>query len=241
MDDRVRLYCGDCLTLMRDIPDGSVDEVVTDPPYNVGFDYRSIDDSRPDYEAWCGQWFAELERVCRGPILLSCGIVNLGMWYRIKTPKWIVCWWKPAAMGRSPVGFCNWEPMPLYGQLKRREGCDVIRASIKPNREMDGHPCPKPVSWGIGCVELVSDPGMIVLDPFMGIGTVGLACQKLGRRFIGIEIDSVYFSNSAERLNGTTREPLFGRLAAAATPLFDAIPAAPPLAAVEAEGDAGRA
>ncbi|MGE9270973.1 MAG: DNA-methyltransferase [Verrucomicrobiales bacterium] len=59
------LHCGDCLEVLPTIPDGSLDLVVTSPPYNLGIRYRSFDDtaSRGNFLAWCRQWCAEIRRV----------------------------------------------------------------------------------------------------------------------------------------------------------------------------------
>jgi len=197
-----RLYLGDCLDVLPKLADGGVDAVVTDPPYNVGLNYEgdATADNKPEYQAWCIDWFVELRRICTGAVTISCGIVNLAMWCKIEDPHWVLCWWKPSGMGRSPVGFCNWEPMPMWGKTKGKGKCDVIRAPIIPNRALDGHPCPKPIEWGCGFVELLSEAGMIVCDPFMGLGTVGVACVRLGRKFIGIEKEPKYFDIACRRI-----------------------------------------
>ena len=110
-------------------------------------------------------------------------------------------------MGRSPVGFCNWEPMLLYGKSKSRSGCDVVRATIKPDKDLEGHPCPKPLEWGIGFSKLVTKEGMTILDPFMGSGTTGVACANLGRKFIGIEIEPKYFDIACKRIEIAYQQP----------------------------------
>lgn len=198
-DDAV-LYLGDALEVLPTLEAGSIDAVVTDPPYNVGFGYASTNDQRDDYAEWCAAWFAHLKRIARGPVVLTPGVVNVALWCGIEPPRWILCWWKPAAMSRSPVGFCNWEPALLYGKPLKRNGCDVIRAPIKPDRDMDGHPCPKPLQWGVGFVDLLTKPAMTVLDPFMGSGTTGIACARTGRKFVGVEIDPGYFDIARVRI-----------------------------------------
>jgi len=207
LGENVELHLGDCLDVLRDMPDNSVDAVVTDPPYNVGFSYNIVDDRKTNYQAWCSEWFKELKRICNGATCISCGHVNISMWCAIEPPKWVLCWWKPAAMGRSPVGFCNWEPMILYGTSKNRAGCDVVRATIKPDKMLDGHPCPKPIDWGVGFVNLLSKPGDTVLDPFMGSGTTGVACVQTGRNFIGIEIDPTYYAIAEKRIREAQMQP----------------------------------
>jgi len=198
----IKLILGDCLEEMKKIPDKSIDLVLTDPPYNVGLNYCN-GDKRIDYKKWCKCWFIELERICKGTIAFSCGIVNVGMWCSIKNPKWILCWWKPATMGRSIVGFNNWEPVLMYGKFIGKGGCDVVKAVIKPDKELEGHPCPKPLNWAKGFIQILSKREMGVLDPFMGSGTTGVACKELGRNFIGIEIEPKYFAIAQRRINQT--------------------------------------
>jgi len=64
----------------------------------------------------------------------------------------------------------------------------------------DEHITPKPIGLMLELVELFTDPGDIVLDPFCGSGTTGVACLRLGRRFIGVEMDSKYAALALDRL-----------------------------------------
>ena len=58
----ITLHLGDCLTVMRDIPDKSIDLITTDPPYNIG---KAEWDKIPDYVEWCGKWIMECQRVLK--------------------------------------------------------------------------------------------------------------------------------------------------------------------------------
>jgi len=202
---------GDCLDVLRTIPAGSVDAVVTDPPYGVGFKYDSYDDNttREQFVTWARGWFVECRRVAQ--TVLITGQARLPDYAIIEPWKWLLAWQKPAAMGRSPVGFCNWEPIAMWGR-GGRDGCDWICCPIRPDPSLNGHPCPKPVGWGIGQLKLIDWAG-VILDPFTGSGTTGVAAIKTGRRFIGIEIDEGY-ANIARR-----------RIAEAANHLFAGGPA----------------
>jgi site-specific DNA-methyltransferase (adenine-specific) len=218
--ERWRLVEGDCLDVLRAMPANSVDAVVTDPPYNVGLDYDSdvTGDRRHDYREWCGQWLTELRRICLGPVLVSCGVANLGIWHAIEKPRWVICWWKPASSGRCAVGFNNWEPMLLYGKLPVTV-CDVVRtteqASLPARHKKEGiaHPCPKPVEWAVKQAAMATKPGGLVLDPFAGSGTTGVACLQTGRRFIGVEISPAYCAIARKRLQeAEDAAPLFAGL-----------------------------
>lgn len=181
----------DCLEFLKTLPDGSVDAVVTDPPYNVGIKYgpgTNDNRSREDFIEWARAWFVECRRVAT--TVLITGQARLPDYAAIEPWKWLLAWYKPAAMGRSPVGFCNWEPIAMWGKGGNR-GVDVIRAPIVPDPDLDGHPCPKPLEWAIGQLKLLPW-AKTVLDPFAGSGTTGVACIQTGRNFIGTEIDPTY-------------------------------------------------
>ncbi len=207
----VRLHLGDCLAVLPTLESGSVDCIVTDPPYNVGFEYAddSSRDRKDDYASWCASWFTHCHRVARS-VAISCGHFNVGVWATMSPPpSWWLAWWKPAAMGRCAVGFSNWEPIAFWGKAWKQD-CDVIRALIVPDRSLDGHPCPKPVEWAARQIAMMCPPGGTVLDPFMGSGTVGVACARSGRRFIGIEKVPDYFAIAERRIrDAQTGGPLF--------------------------------
>lgn len=75
----------------------------------------------------------------------------------------------------------------------------------KHNPDSAGHETQKPLSLMLELVELFTDPGELVLDPFCGSGTTGVACLRLGRRFIGIERDEKYAAVARERLEAESK------------------------------------
>jgi len=77
---------------------------------------------------------------------------------------------------------------------------------LMPPRERH-HPNEKPLAMVEHFVRLHSHPGDMVLDPFMGSGTTGVACVRLGRRFTGIEIDQAHFDTACKRIEAATKEP----------------------------------
>lgn len=196
---------GDCLELLRALPDGSVDAVVTDPPYNVGCEYDGYKDRRDDYRDWCAAWLTELKRVCNGPILISCGVGNLGVWHSIEPPRWVLSWWKPASAGRCVVGFNNWEPILYYGKgITGR--CDVIRTTeqaalpVMSKKRPINHPCPKPVEWAAKQVQIATAEGETVLDCFGGSGSTAVACVQEGRSCVLIEQSPKYAGIARRRV-----------------------------------------
>ncbi len=199
LDDAVCIVHADAREVLPLLATGSVDLVLTDPPYNVGIFYGpSVDDSRANYEGWCRDWFKDCQRL-GDVVAVSCGMANIGLWANICKPDWWIAWQKPAAMGRSFVGFNNWEPIALYGKPPK-EIVDTFVAPIVPDIAVEGHPCPKPLKWAKWQVANLSGEGDTILDPFMGSGTTLRAAKDLGRRAIGIEIEERYCEIAAKRM-----------------------------------------
>lgn len=203
-DGRHCLYLGDCRSIIPGLR--PVDITLTDPPYNVGMNYGTHNDSMSlqDFTEWVRSWFTSCRRISETVLVTGQG--GLPQFAIIEPWKWLLCWWKPASMGRSPVGFCNWEPIALWGKGSS-EGCDVLRSGIIPKVELDGHPCPKPLGWALG--QLVLFPNAeTILDPFTGSGTTGVACIRTGRRFIGIEIHQPYADIAVRRMEQELSQPM---------------------------------
>lgn len=122
-------------------------------------------------------------------------------------------WHKTNPMPRNMnLHFVNSTEAWIYFIYKKKTGTfnndgamyhDFIETSVTSNgeRRYGKHPTQKPESLMAHFIELLSNPGEVVLDPFMGSGTTGVAAKKLSRNFIGIEIDDSYFRISEARIN----------------------------------------
>lgn len=200
---------GDCLKIMPEIPDGSFDLVLTDPPYNgksIGPNKRvySLGDMQlPDkeYKKFCKDWFKEAKRI--GKVLVfTPGIANT---HNYPQPNWIICWYKPASVSFNRMGGYNaWEPIFVYGKRAgdERLGQDVMKVNTLkftkgPEKE---HPCPKPPELWSKLIKIFSKKGDTIFDPFMGSGTTALYARNLGRQWQGIEINPAYIEISNKRL-----------------------------------------
>ena len=199
--DGWRMYLGDCREVLPTL--GACDLVLTDPPYNVGIDYGEHTNdrmTRDEFIAWAREWFT----ACRSKskTVTIFGQARLPDYAVIEPWKWLLCWHKPAAMGRSPVGFCSWEPVAMWGDGSKAGMTDHFVAPIVVHDDV-GHPCPKPVRAMRGVLDRFPDAATI-LDPFTGSGTTGVACIETGRKFVGIEIDEGYFRTACNRLRSAT-------------------------------------
>jgi len=192
-----RLYHGDCLEILPHLE--PVDLVLTDPPYNEGINYGAETNDNMNEDYWIG-WMKprfNLFKNIGDTVLISTGIERLAWYAKIEQWKWLFCWYKPASMGRCSVGFTNWEPVAAWGSVKGK-GVDVIKAVIKPSKMLSGHPCPKPVGWALGFLNIFKEGA--VVDPFLGSGTTAVACERLKRKWIGIEISKEYCDIAVKRI-----------------------------------------
>ena len=191
----ITIYHGDCRDVLPVLD--PVDLVLTDPPYNVGVEYESHDDRMGDqaYAAWCAEWFNALNDDKRKIIFPGHG--NLPVWWAIRKPSAIGCWYKPGNPARGGVfQFCEWEPWLYWGPFLATSG--VIRATVSEQADTGDHPCPKPLPL---FRKLISQANpATVLDPFMGSGTTLRAAKDLGRKAIGIEIEERYCEIAAKRM-----------------------------------------
>ncbi len=203
-DDWATIYCGDCLEIMPLMESDSVDLVLTDPPYNVGLEYDGKTDwmTFEAYEQWCSNWFYQLEakRKERGKIIIFPGHGNLDMWFRIRRPHGIACWFKPGSPRHGGIfQWCEWEPFLVYDpSCKAIGGSDVFRSSQFNQCDTENHPCPKPFNLFLEILTRIKPD--LVFDPFLGSGTTCLASKNLNRKSIGIEINPRYCEISVRRL-----------------------------------------
>ena len=214
----VSLYLGDCREILPTL--GKVDAVVTDPPYGVGLaanynykdrqSYASFDDTPENISEIVVPTIAACREMATR-VALTPGVKNL---FRYPRPDHIGAIYYPAGAGCNSWGFTCWQPIIFYGKDpyggkgSRPDSFESTEAA-----EKNGHPCPKPIGQMLKLVERATLRGETILDPFMGSGTTGVAAVRLGRRFIGIEIDPGYFDISCRRLTDALRQPdLFIRI-----------------------------
>ena len=194
---------GDCLDALRAMPDGSVDAIVTDPPYGVGLKYKSFDDTREAIAAFAKQWIPEAIRVAK----IVAFTPGKGNQWLYPEPTWQLGWAVKAGSGRCSWGFHCYHPIMVYGKdpyLARGLGGrpdTLFLNTAKASVGKDKHPCAKPIEVMRWLINRVDPTGKaIILDPFAGSGTTGVACVETGRSFIGIEMDAGYVEIARARI-----------------------------------------
>lgn len=216
------LYLGDCREILPTL--GKVDAVVTDPPYGVNFDgkagrYRNEPSAkRSDTYASYNDTPENFENVVipalRDALALACsGLVFMASINVQLLPRGELGGiYLPAGCGSGSWGFQNFMHVMFYG-------VDPYLASGKGRRpngkyglygndsNQVAHPCSKPLAAMLWAVGRASLDAHTILDPFMGSGTTGVACVKLGRKFIGIEIEPRYFDSACRRIEQAYAQP----------------------------------
>lgn len=192
------LYLADCREVL---PSLRADAIVTDPPYGVGVEYDGFDDTAENVAALAAEWLP-LAREAATRVCFTSGVVQQWLYPR---PDWVLAWFQGAGGARGNWGFSMWQPVLCYGPdpfLAASEGArpDTIYTALTRTGTFGiRHPCPKPEEVWMRLVPRVSIEGVIA-DPFMGSGTTGVACARLGRGFIGIEKSPAYFDEACRRV-----------------------------------------
>jgi DNA modification methylase len=197
------LYLADCRDVLPTL--AKVDAVVTDPPYGIGkdgqdcssgghggrkaYEFRGWDKSRPDAETFRLMLAAASNHIIWGGNYFADMLPPTG--------KWLV-WDKGQRINQSD-GELAWTCFD--GALRIFE---MNRVALL----LEGavHPTQKPVEVMVWSLQHVPN-AVTILDPFMGSGTTGVACIKLGRQFIGIERDELYFDIACRRIEKARLQP----------------------------------
>lgn len=232
----IDLRQGDCLELLKDIPDKTIDLIVTDPPYNVSATngggtinkVKKLNKSLKDLvETNITNGYdietlgEEFMRVMKEPnIYLWCNKTQIPEYFKFYVEKYkckfdILCWHKNNALPTYSNKYLSDTEYLLYfrkgkGKCFPKSYEDAKTYYIAPINHKDKkkykHPTIKPLDITEKVIKNSSKENDIILDPFMGSGTTGVACKQLNRNFIGIELLEEYFNIAKERINSIVRK-----------------------------------
>lgn len=197
-EEGIVIFHGDCREILPQLP--KVDLVLTDPPYGVGEDYASFEDSKANLAELVSE-FIPMALTSSTRSLITPGNSNQRLYPQ---PTWTLAWVTPAGAGANPWGFTCWQPILAYGPDPYLADALGSRPDIiihTETSEQNGHPCPKPIGlWKKILLRGSIKETDLILDPFMGSGTTLRAAKDLGRRAIGIEIEERYCEIASRRL-----------------------------------------
>ena len=202
------LYLGDCLEILPTL--GKVDAVVTDPPYGIAYSHSGGGKGlhsglkTNQHHAFARQAIAGDNRpfdpipFCQWPCVLfgadhyanrlpQDGVFHI--WD--KDPRGKLEW---DSFSDAEIAWTNWQTRRRVFRFLWKGLCQEGAATKRQ------HPTMKPVEVMVWCIMMLKKEPHVILDPFMGSGTTGIACANIGRKFIGIEIDKGYFDIACERI-----------------------------------------
>ena len=209
----VQLYLGDCLEVMKSIPDKSVDAVITDPPYgmNLNADFSKMTNKNGFKGLGVGNHYSDVigDNATFDPtpfIGIAETTVLFGYDYfsdKLPSNSTVMVWDKRLT---ESADRCFGSPFELlWVNKKTRKRFYRVRwyglfGTEKQDVKKRVHPTQKPIELMSQIIQDYTNEGDTILDPFMGSGTTGVACVQTGRNFIGIEIDEEYFKIAEKRI-----------------------------------------
>lgn len=221
----MQLYHGDCLEMIKLVPDKSVDLVLTDPPYGIDFQSagRTEKDKRHEKIANDKKPFVEFIKELPRVVKDSGAVVIFSRWdvqqhfmdemkKQGMEPAGVLIWHKGGGgMGDLRKAWALDYETAIYWTAggftfnRERPGSSVIKcAKVMPEKLT--HPNEKPVDLLRFIIDEMCPRGGTVLDCFMGSGSTGEAAKKSGRLFIGVELDDKHFETARRRIEKTNEQ-----------------------------------
>lgn len=219
--DRYELHNGDCLEVMKDIPDRSIDLIVTDPPYLINYKTNRRKDKKHDFctaisgdddDELISKYIKECYRILKdnSAMYMFCSAKTLDIFktecesagFKAKnTIIWVKNNWTAGDL-KGQFGQ-QYEPLLLLNKGRKefngKRLTDVWFFNRVAGKEQL-HQNQKPLDLIKQCIVKHSDENHTIFDGFMGSGTTGVACLHTNRKFIGIELDKGYFDIASNRI-----------------------------------------
>ena len=204
-----RLMCGDSTSSsdVEALMDGAVADItLTDPPYNVGYEYKDDKDDKSDedYKFFIYEYINNALKV--SPFLIiTPGAGNEKYYYNQFDILASAFWYKGFALTHSPISRCLvTEPILFMGEKPKNKLLDTNHLDYHTDREVglrDAHSCPKPVGLFKELVTTFTDLNGTVYDAFGGSGTTMIVCEGLNRSCYMMEQDPTYCANIITRMS----------------------------------------
>lgn len=193
---RATLYNADCRDVLPTL--GKVDAVVTDPPYGIGFGAKHTKWSA-NRDVILGEWDSEIPDVSGLLDLCDEIIIWGGERFGLPIRRCWLTWVKPDAaptFASTEFAWTSWD----------RPARHYMQSISSVNAERVGHPTQKPLRLMKWCLTFLHNDATVILDPFMGSGTTGIAAVQDGYQFIGIEREPAYFDIACKRIEDAQRQ-----------------------------------
>lgn len=211
-----KIICGDCLEVMKEMPDKCVDLIISDPPYEIG---------KAEWDIEPIGWISEAYRLLKEGGAFYCFYSCLKLpsiqprIEKLFVLKNVCAWWSPNFPGflKARDRYCfTWQPC-IYSTKGKKANYNVYdfsRYGANNSNDVWKYPCPQsnfnldkkqhPTQKPFKLIEQIvlasSSEKDVVFDPFLGSGTTAEACKRTKRNFIGVEINPNYCKIAEERL-----------------------------------------
>ena len=224
----INLNNRDSIEFMKELDNNIIDAIITDPPYNISRDnnFKTMNRNGIDFGDWDKNFNLTNWIKIAQPLLKKGGnIIIFNDWKNMSyiveeleknnfDIKDLIRWKKTNAMPRNrdrrfitDYEVAVWAVKKggkwTFNRLSDTYEIPEIVGGITPKSEKinGGHPTQKPIYVMKWIIERLTNENDIVLDPFMGSGTTGVACKELNRKFIGLELDKNYFNMAQQRID----------------------------------------
>jgi len=211
----IKLLNGDCLDLLDDLQENSVDIIYTDPPYippqhsSTLTKYKKTLSEMGILENFYKRFIEKIDRVLKddGILIIYCNSDSYPMFYIHLYPyvKKMRCFiWDKISCSLGYT-FRHQHEMILCGErmnmkcIKCGTG-DIFKYKVVKAKDKD-HPAQKPIDLHKHILQNIIGENKVVLDPFMGTGSIGIACKELECDYIGMELEPEYFKIANDKLN----------------------------------------
>lgn len=227
--DRYTLYSGDSFTVIDELIESGVtiNHIITDPPYNIShknnFNTLKIPRKGVDFGEWdknfdLYSWIPKYAQILdkNGSFIIFCSYRHMSFIIKVMEEnnievKDILVWKKSNPMPRNierryvqDMEFAVWGVKKGAKWVFNKSPDKPYMRSLFETGVVSGkersHPTQKSLQLMQDIINIHTNKNDVVLDPFMGSGTTGLACMNLNRRFIGVELDKEYFNTASNRL-----------------------------------------
>jgi len=195
-----KIHNADCLEFMKQLPDKSIDLVLTDPPYGIDTKFKGGKSAKMNFNSICDKgwdkkpidlYFNEIFRISKNQIIRG------GNYFNFPTSRCFIVWDKQISENFS-LAMCElaWTSFDKNAKIYKCNSEKLQRI----------HPTQKPIKLIKWCLSNYSNKNDLVLDCFSGSGTTAIACSELKRNFICIEKDKQYYEASCQRLENYNKQ-----------------------------------
>lgn len=209
-----RIFQGDAFELINQFEDNSIDMTFTSPPYNRKRNdkYEFYDDTLDDYLSWLESITKQLRRVTKGHVFIN---LQKNYYNKHDVFKFIgnhaseivemFVWAKSNPMPASGKNITNsYEYVIVLGDKPLKSNYTYTKnhliTSVNSNMPKE-HKAVMKQEVADFFIDSFSNAGDVILDPFMGVGTTGISCNRFGRQFVGFELEPIYFEMAKEKIS----------------------------------------